>query len=143
LGEEAQVICLIYEKRGQSRPGKTGHCRPAEEARVANPSDNAPFDVTARRRTYMRAYMRRWRARSRAGQAPELPKKQPQVEENPARETPPFKGRKPPPIGEREARWAARAEEMETLAENMLMDEPHAMMERLAQDYERMSEREQ
>jgi hypothetical protein len=32
---------------------------------------------------------------------------------------------------------------MKTLAENMLMDEPCAMMERLAQDYQRTSEREE
>ena len=51
--------------------------------------------------------------------------------------------RKPPPKGEPKARWAARAEDMKTLAENMLMDEPCAMMERLAQDYERTSEREE
>jgi hypothetical protein len=55
----------------------------------------------------------------------------------------PSKERKPPPKGEPKARWAARAEDMKTLAENMLMDEPCAMMERLAPDYERMSEREE
>jgi hypothetical protein len=32
---------------------------------------------------------------------------------------------------------------MKTLAENMLTDETRAMLERLAQDYERMSEREE
>jgi hypothetical protein len=60
--------------------------------------------------------------------------------ENPA---PRVKQRKPPPKGERKGRWAARAEEMRTLAESMLMDEPRAMMKRLAQDYERTSEREE
>jgi len=56
LGEEAPVIRLGAEKRGQSRADKAGHPYPAEEARVANARDNAPFDVTAWRRTYMRAY---------------------------------------------------------------------------------------
>ena len=130
------MIRLGAEKRGQSRPGKAGHPYPAEEARVANARDNAPFGVTA----WRRAYMRPWRAGSRAGQAPEP---EPQVEENPVVEAPPVKERKPPPKGERKARWAARAEEMKTLAENVLMGEPRAMMERLAQDYQRMSEREE
>ena len=129
------MIRLGAEKRGQSRADKAGHPYPAEEARVANARDNAPFDVTA----WRRAYMRPWRAGSRAGQAPE-PEKQPQVVKNPVDEAPPVKERKQPPKGERKA---ARAEEMKTLAENMLMDETRAMMERLAQDYERMSEREE
>ena len=62
LGEEAPVIRLGAEKRGQSRADKAGHPYPAEEARVANARDNAPFDVTA----WRRAYMRPWRAGSRA-----------------------------------------------------------------------------
>ena len=117
------MIRLGAEKRGQSRADKAGHPYPAEEARVANARDNAPFDVTA----WRRAYMRPWRAGSRAGQAPE-PEKQPQVEENPVVEAPPVKERMPPPKGERKARWAARAEEMK-IAENMLMDETRAMLE--------------
>jgi len=56
------------------------------------------------------------------------------LRENPARRV---KQRKP------RARWAARAEEMRTLAESIFMDEPRAMMRRLAQDCERMSEREE
>ena len=92
------MIRLGAEKRGQSRADKAGHPYPAEEARVANARDNAPFDVTAWRRIYMRAYMGRWRARSRAGQAPE-PEKQPQVEKNPVDEAPPVKERKQPPKG--------------------------------------------
>ena len=62
LGEEAPVIRLRYEKFGQSRPDTAGHPYPAEEAQVANARDNAPFDVTA----WRRAYMRPWRAGSRA-----------------------------------------------------------------------------
>lgn len=133
------MIGLRSEKFGQSYRGKADHRSPAEKAPVANVSENAPSKVEAWRRTYMRAYMRRWRARSSGVGAPE-PEKQPQVEENPA---PRVKQWKPPPKGERKARWAARAEEMRTLAESMLMDEPRAMMKRLAQDYERMSEREE
>ena len=132
------MIRLRYEKCGQSCPGKAGRRYPAAEAQVGNARDNAPFDVRAWRRTYTR----HWRARSRTGQAPE-PEKQPQVEKNPVGKARPVKERKPPPKGEPKARWAARAEDMKTLAENMLMDEPCAMMERLAQDYERMSEREE
>jgi hypothetical protein len=123
LGEEAPVIRLRYEKCGQS-PGKADHPYPAEEAQVANASDDAPFDVTA----WRRASMRPGRAWSRAGQAPE-PEKQPQVEENSVDEAPPVKERKPPSKGERGAGWAAHAEEMKTLAENMLMDDTRAMLE--------------
>ena len=129
------MIRLRSEKSGQSHGGKAGHLCPPEKAQVANVSENEPSNGEAWRRTYMR----RWRARSRAVGATE-PETQPQVEENPARRV---KQRKPPPKGERKARWVARAEEMRTLAENMLMGEPRAMMERLAQDYERMSEREE
>ena len=63
LGKEAPVIRLRYEKCGQSCPGKAGYRYPAEEAQ--NARDNAPFEVTAWRRTQMRAYMHDWRARSR------------------------------------------------------------------------------
>ena len=115
------MIRLGAEKHGQSRADKAGHPYPAEEARVANARDNAPFGVTA----WRRAYMRPWRAGSRAGQAPEP---EPQVEENPVVEAPPVKERKPPPKGERKARWAARAEGMK-IAENMLIDETRAMLE--------------
>jgi hypothetical protein len=116
LGQEAPVIHLRYENSGQNDPGKAGHCCAAEKAQVANVSDKAPSDVTGSRRTYMPPHMRRWRARLRAVEAPE-PEKQPQVEGNP---TPPIKERKPPSRGERKVRWAARAEEMKTLAENIL-----------------------
>jgi hypothetical protein len=116
LGQEAPVIRLRYENSSQSDPGKAGHYCPAEKAQVGNVADKAPSDVTGSRRTYMPPYMRRWRARLMAVEAPEA-EKQPQVEGNPA---PPIKERKPPSKGEREVRWAARAEEMKTLAENIL-----------------------
>jgi hypothetical protein len=110
LREEAPVSLVRYEKSGQRYPGKAGHHRPAEHAQVANVGDNAPSDLAAWRRTYVR----RRRAPSRAAEAlatEKLPK------ENP---TPPVKVRKPPPEGERQARWAGRSEEMKTLAEGVV-----------------------
>jgi hypothetical protein len=112
LREEAQVSLLTYEKSGQRYPRKAGRHWPAEEAQVAKVGDNARSEVAPSRRTYMR----RWHAPSRVAEAPE-PVKQPQVEVNPAL---PVKQRKPPPKAERRARRAARAEEMKTLAEDML-----------------------
>jgi hypothetical protein len=58
LGEEAPVVCLRYENYGQSRPGKAGNRCPAQEVQVASAADNAPFDVTAWRRTYTQVYRR-------------------------------------------------------------------------------------
>lgn len=96
---------LRYEKSGQHYPSKAGRHCPAEQAQVANVGGNTPSAVAVSRRTYMR----RWRVRSSAVEAAD-PEKRPQVEERP---TPPLK-RKPPPGGERKARWAARRGDEDT-----------------------------
>jgi hypothetical protein len=126
LGEEAQVVRLRCEKCGQSYPGNAGHRCAAEEAEVADTSNNTPFDDGTWRREYMRNYMRRWRERSRAV-----------VEEkqaSPEDEKEPFVQKKPRPK-DRGTRWVERAEELKVIAEGMVADELRAMMERMAQDY--------
>jgi hypothetical protein len=75
----------------------------------------------------MRAYMRKRRERERA------------VIGEPPVERPPIRGRRPPPPRERKVRWGARAEALKAVAEDMIDDKPRTMMERLAQDYERMA----
>jgi len=52
------------------------------------------------------------------------------------------KSAKAVPMRRRDDHWSKRAEELRTIADSMLNPEPRMMMERLANDYDRMAERE-